>query len=280
MWRSIVFVSSALLRWAALLLVGGGVACSTGDSGPAGPPGVPGPRGLPGEPGAAGDAGPAGDSGPPGPEGDAGTSGPPGEAGVSTGTLWVELVDAHSKALIVGGTVLVEPGAYNASTDDSGRAMLNNLPSGLYIITAKAPGIERSGTLFKSGGEKVVNSEWISVVAGAEKKIKLAISRLDLDSINLTSVHSSTGPYYNSTNCEVCHGDRKGEVSADPMEAPFHAIALPASHQSFDCTFCHKKTELPNSSGFSLRKQVDISICTGCHLNYPADFCVPPNCPP
>lgn len=279
------------------------VACTGGD----GVPGTSGPPGAPGAQGTAGPVGPSGKDGAPGKDGlagkdgldgpigtngkdgatgtngtngvdgDAGSPGPAGDAGppgVSTGDVLLRITDANSHAVITDAVVKADPGGATFATDAAGHATVAGLPAGPYKFTVTAPSVAKSGTAFVAGPDVARTTDWVSVVAGGKATVDLTLPRIDVASLNLTAVHSGAGPQYLVVNCHACHGDRLGEVSADPNILPYHAIGLgKGGHADQDCTFCHATVDLAQHSGATLRKQVNVAAtCKGCHSKYPVSF--------
>jgi len=235
-------------------------------------------QGPPGEPGVDGFPGPDGPSGPIGPTGTAGPSGavgPAGDAGTSVGTVIVHVIDAHSNADLADAGVVVSPGDIGARTDASGRARFADLPIGVYQFKATAPSLKPLGNAMVAGGEVTASSVSLAVRAAVSTSIDLQVTRLDLDRLNLVTMHDSTKTaVYTLANCQACHGLRTGELSADPLKPPYHA-----KHAGFGCLTCHVTVDLAQDSAATIRKQVSVGLCTPCHTQYPTKICPTPNCP-
>ncbi len=276
-----------------------------GEPGERGEPGPSGDAGPPGEPGANGDAGAPGE---PGPNGDAG---PPGlacwdlnadgventEEDVNADGLWNALdcagvdssilggivTDQDTGALVEGAVVTLAPLGVSLVTAEDGRFLFEDLPFGIYSVTASAPSLEIDADLVVPGLDVDTSAEDLSVLAGMTVQLPLRLARLDLENINLQWVHREGGAVYASANCEGCHTNREAETSALPDEAPLHAIE---GHSARDCTFCHSGgVDVGNETGWvqesaeSIRKQVDVTLCAGCHTCYPRSFCALADCP-
>jgi len=272
---------------AALLLAGvlGLVACEgkQGAQGPQGPDGITGLDGVPGTQGPAGALGSIGPGGPTGASGatgatgatgSTGSTGPGGDAGSSTGSVVVHVVDGDCGADLVGATVVAVPGNDTGLTDASGRVSFAALPVGVYHFTVTAPSLRLLGNAMVSGVDATSTGPALAVRAAVAVSVDLPLRRLDMDQLNLVTLHNSTKPVYTQANCETCHGLRTGELSADPLKAPYHA-----KHAQFGCVFCHAAVDLAHSSGANIRKQVAVSKCKGCHSQYPTKICTIPVCP-
>ncbi|MBI4954551.1 MAG: hypothetical protein HY908_21180 [Myxococcales bacterium] len=237
-----------------------------------GPQGDPGAQGSPGATGAPGSPGDPGDPGAPGQNGNPGDPGLPGDAGPpgsSIGDVSVHLVDADTRADVAGALLTAEPGAITATTDLSGRATFTGLPIGMYRFTASAPSLVVEANVVFEDLDVGVSSGWVSLVADATVDVKLKLARIDRDEMNLVALHTGGSPGYTLANCHACHNDRADELSQDPAEPPFHALA---THNTSGCTLCHASVELPTHSGATVRKQVAVTLCDGCHANYPNSF--------
>ena len=260
--------------------------------------------GGPGDPGDPGDPGADGDGGPPGApcwdlDGD-GVDDPEEDvngdlvfnaadcSGVSTGSIGGTVIDADTRALVEGATVTVQPGGVEFVTLADGQFLFEDLPFGLYDVTATGASLEIEDDLVVEGLDVVVTAEDLNLHAGETLTARVPLGRLDREAINLTAVHDGDEAIYDTDNCEACHSDRSAETTADETEEPFHAISAAGSHASQSCTFCHTRSigvDVENEDGWgnesagSIRKQVDINTCVGCHSCYPGDFCALADCP-
>jgi hypothetical protein len=152
------------------------------------------------------------------------------------------------------------------------------LPPGVYTAKASAAGIVVVGDAVNLD-TKTVESEpaLVSVPGGQDTTLTLEVSRFHSDDVNLHALHDAKKPVYKSANCKTCHTDMQGFKTTDtatPPKAPYHAGK---THAGLDCLFCHKATEVnpgnwTSRSGATLRKQVNVDICAGCHANYPKQF--------
>jgi hypothetical protein len=192
-----------------------------------------------------------------------------GQSAVSVATVTVHLTDADSRADIVGAQVVASPGGVSATTDSSGQAKFANLPVGVYQFTASASGLKLVGATVAADATQTTTTDPISVVGGTTVSIESQLRRLDRETLNLLALHSAGNAGYTVANCKACHNDRKNELSADATKPPFHALK---THASADCTTCHQTVDLALSSGAFIRKQVNVALCKGCHLAYPASF--------
>lgn len=181
----------------------------------------------------------------------------------------MQLLDVDSHAVIVGATVVAKPGGVTATTDPSGSATFAALPTGLYTFTATSPKLVMAGTSVVTGAHADVTSDWISVTAAVSVGTTLRLERIDTDALNLVTIHKSGSATFTVANCKACHGDRKGEMSADLAKPPYHALA---THNSLDCTTCHTDVDVLNGSAATVRKQVKVTLCKGCHVKYPLSF--------
>lgn len=189
--------------------------------------------------------------------------------GASVATVQLHLRDPNTGADIIGATLVSDPGGVSVTTDASGIATFTDLPLGPYQFTAAAAGLELVGASIVDGAERTITTESTPVVAGAALPMELELRRLDLEKLNLVTLHTGDQTTYKASNCIACHNDRKGELSADPAVAPFHAMT---THSSLGCLGCHTTVDLENHSGANIRKQVSVSLCAGCHAAYPASF--------
>ena len=237
-----------------------------GCQGPEGAIGLQGVPGAPGDPGGPGDPGAPGNAGDPGDPGLPGDAGPPGS---SVGDVWLHVVDADSRADVIGAVITTEPDAMSAVTDLSGRASFAGLPTGLYRFTVAAPRLIAMGDAIVEDVDTMVTSDWVSLVANAVVDTKLKLPRIDRADLNLVGLHAGNSASYTIDNCHACHNDRADELSQDPSLPPFHALA---THNAAGCTTCHATVDLPTQSGASLRRQVSVALCTGCHSQYPNVF--------
>lgn len=179
----------------------------------------------------------------------------------------VHVVDADSRADVIGARVFAAPGGTEATTDSSGRATFVDLPAGTYKFTAAAPALKLSGASIVSDSEQAATSEEIAVTADAGgTELALRFPRIDRDALNLVTLHSGTSDAHAVANCKACHGDRKSEISAEPAILPWHAMKV---HSSMPCTYCHRVVDLDNHSAGTIRKQVNVALCVGCHPRFP-----------
>lgn len=272
-----------LLCLGALLLSVAGCACegeagpkgATGKAGDSGPPGATGPEGP------AGDAGPQGPAGEAGPEGPAGEAGPPGEGGVDPDagvtSLSIKVIDRETRAPLDKAEVSLDPNAGSGTTDKYGEVTLA-VPPGVYKVWATAAGVSISGDTVAFDTQLVDSPQETAVVkSGETTPVKVRVLRWDPGAINLYAIHKAGAPIYKTANCKVCHSDMLGfktTSTATPPLLPFHGLK---KHSELDClTGCHSAVEVNpggwgNSSGASLRKQVDVAKCSVCH-NYPTTF--------
>jgi len=194
---------------------------------------------------------------------------PSGPLGTRAATVQVHVVDADSRADIVGATVRAIPGGARAVTAASGRATLSNVPTGWYRFTVSAPGLALRGASVAPGRRVTATSDSILVAEGAPVAIDLRLRRIDRDALNLIALHTGGAAAYTVANCHACHTDRKGELSADPAVRPWHAMI---THSSMPCTTCHETVDLVNHSGAAIRRRVDVAMCKGCHAGFPTSF--------
>jgi hypothetical protein len=198
-----------------------------------------------------------------------GTSVTIGEGGASTASIELHLLDADSHADIIGAVVVSSPLERSSTSGADGRARFDNLPAGVYTFTVSATALRLEGDTMVPAGEVKVASEPLSLVAGAVVKKELTVTRLDGVNINLITLHTASQPSYKVENCHACHNDRRGELSDDPQFAPWHALQ---THSRQACTSCHRTVDLQSESGANIRRQVDVSLCQGCHPGYPDSF--------
>lgn len=203
-------------------------------------------------------------------------------AGTIVGTLNGTVLDANTHALIQGATVLVQPGAHSVTTTAAGTFSLTNLPAGVYWATASAPSLAVTGNTVVADRAVQVSTDNIRILAGQPSQVHLAIGRLQLQRVNLTSLHAaqlhgSANPQYVRTNCVACHSDRAAEQSTVATIRPYHALAR---HSATSCLVCHANGVdvggvggWNNESAVTLRRQVNVTICTGCHACFPTSFC-------
>lgn len=180
----------------------------------------------------------------------------------------VHLIDADSRADVTSARVLATPGDIEATTDLSGRATFTGLKPGAYRFAAMTPGLKLSGTSIGPDSDQTATSDEISVASGdANRELDLNIRRLDRNAINLTTLHDGRDQSFTVDNCQACHNDRKHEISTDPAIRPWHAMRI---HSSTACTWCHRNVDLSNHSGGTIRKQVNVALCVGCHPRFPS----------
>ncbi len=192
-----------------------------------------------------------------------------GEPGTSVATVAIHLVDADTGADIQGADLVATPGELPAATDASGRATFANLPFGVYRFQAFAPGLRVSGNAVVAGPEQSAETEPLSLVAGATATLEFKLRRLELGTVNLVSLHTGGHASFGQANCVACHNDRRSEQSTEGSKAPWHALTV---HGSAACNTCHQTVDLVGQSGATLRKQVNVGVCKGCHTSYPNSF--------
>lgn len=82
---------------------------------------------------------------------------------------------------------------------------------------------------------------------------------------NLIELHKNPG---SSTNqqCLKCHQGILQGKTAKPEIKTFHRLHLQSKLETpKECLDCHQSVDLREGSAGALRKQVDPSICAGCH---------------
>lgn len=205
-------------------------------------------------------------------------------AGTSVGTLSGTVIDRDTRSLIEGATVRIEPGAHTATTAAAGTFSVPDLPAGVYTLTATAPSLVVAGAAVVEDRSVTVVVDDVRILAGQLSQVRMALGRLTLQRLNLTSLHSLTlsgaaNPQYVRDNCVACHSDRTAETSTVATILPYHALA---EHSATSCVDCHANGVdvggvggWNNESAFSLRRQVNVAMCTGCHRCYPTSFCAP-----
>lgn len=206
-------------------------------------------------------------------------------AGDTSGTIRGVVRDRDTGALIEGAEVAAQPLGASMTTGADGAFVFADAPFGVYIITAVGPSLVLSGNSVESGVDVSDGEAGISLLAGQDVFVALSLPRLDIEGMNLERVHTGPGDHYTEANCIACHTDREAETSTDPALPPYHAIG---AHANLSCTsLCHSgKVSITwrgwgGDVGATLRKQVDVSACTGCHGCYPSSFCTtcPDPCP-
>lgn len=95
-------------------------------------------------------------------------------------------------------------------------------------------------------------------------------SSKETSSVNYISLHDSSSPDYNP-NCIGCHGKMTSETTLDPKIESTHTLHLTSKLLNFECTTCHQSTDWIEKSAASLRKQVDVELCTSCHSGLPTE---------
>lgn len=83
--------------------------------------------------------------------------------------------------------------------------------------------------------------------------------------INLIELHRNPG---SSTNqqCLNCHKNILQDKTAKPKIKTFHRLHLQSKLETpKKCQECHQSVDMREGSAGALRKQVDPSICAGCH---------------
>ncbi len=251
-------------------LLGGVIAVAgcEGPAGVAGTNGTPGAKGDPGSPGTKGDPGAPGTKGDPGAKGDPGSGTTPGEvSGLITDA-------AIATAAIPGVAIELQPGGLTATTDAGGRYLIQNVPPGVYRLTARGAALELQGNDVVASGTVETRAEGLSVVAGGKLVVNLSLARLP-DSINTYAMmDAKKSALYKDSNCIACHSDRKKELASDGKTAAFHGMA---THASTSCTTCHASIEIERGgwdtgSSVALRKNVNVALCKGCHPSYPSKY--------
>jgi mono/diheme cytochrome c family protein len=91
---------------------------------------------------------------------------------------------------------------------------------------------------------------------------------------NYIALHNSSSPQYND-NCSDCHGGIHTRQTLNPLIPDAHVAMLPFAAGETDsdkkCTWCHRSVDLVQATGSplmlrtSLRKRVDVKLCTLCH---------------
>lgn len=263
---------------AALLLSALASACD-GDNGAKGAKGSNGDSGAPGPAGEAGPPGPSGEAGPPGPAGEAGL---PGEGGVDpdggTTALLIKVIDRETKAPLEKAEISLFPNVGTGMTDKYGELTLS-VPPGVYKVSATSAAVSISGDTVALDTQLVeAPEESVAAKQGETTPVKLRVLRWDPDTINITAIHKAGAPIYKTANCKVCHTDMQGFKTTSTATPPLPAFHGLKKHSELDClSGCHSAVEVNpggwgNSSGFSLRKQVDVAKCAVCHAGYPATF--------
>jgi hypothetical protein len=203
-------------------------------------------------------------------------------AGVTTGTLRGVVVDADSGALIEGARIAFAPLGQTLTTGADGRFSLASAPFGVYAITATAPSLALSGNAVVPALDVSTTVTGVSLLAGQQVALRLALGRIDRATVNLTQIHLP-GAVFTPANCIACHTNRQGETSTNPAIPTYHNVT---THRTLPCTACHTGVDVENESGWAeesfatLRKQVDTATrCRGCHQCYPRSFCSGANCP-
>ncbi len=256
-----------------------------------GDPGAKGAKGTNGDsgaPGPAGEAGPPGETGPPGEAGPPGEGGPPGDGGVGgdggvepdagTTALLIRVIDRETRAPLEKADVSLEPNAATGTTDKYGEVTLA-VPAGVYEVSATSAAVSITTDTVALDTQLVDSpQETVVVKQGETTSVKVRVLRWDPGEVNLHAIHKQATAIYKTANCKVCHTDMQGfktTGTASPPLLPFHGLK---KHSELDClSGCHSAVEVNpggwgNSSGWSLRKQVDVAKCSVCHGNYPATF--------
>lgn len=83
---------------------------------------------------------------------------------------------------------------------------------------------------------------------------------------NLVDFHASfAATDSDNQRCVECHGDMTDQVTRSATVLPFHERHEQLT-PDYRCVDCHKKVDLLQGSGATLRKQVDTEeICLPCH---------------
>lgn len=89
-------------------------------------------------------------------------------------------------------------------------------------------------------------------------------SSKEISPIDYVSLHDISSPDYNP-NCTSCHGKMTSETTLDPEIETAHTLHLTSRLLNFECTSCHLNTDLTEKSAASLKRQVEIEVCTTCH---------------
>lgn len=205
--------------------------------------GDPGAKGASGEPGSDGTNGTNGTPGTPGDAGPPGQPGTSGDAGSCTvkdngdGTTTVTCAD--------GTTVTIKNG------------------SGCTVVTLGAT------------CKRIICEDGTSEIVCAP---------ID-PNVNLSAVHNPASSSYDKA-CLSCHIDKLTEKSKSATVPGFHqrklgtsdggAPVIPGATPDAKCVFCHKTVDMsPNRSGAGLRRQVDPTLCAGCHTTGTYDYYLP-----
>lgn len=180
--------------------------------------------------------------------------------GASTGPLLGRVLDASTFAGLAGVTVTTFPETTTVTTDASGAFHIDEVPMGMYLVIARGTTLDGRLTDTSAGP--------VSIVARGGGALDVYFARIPASWLaNLRDYHDSTATaLFTNANCVLCHTDRAGEVSLDPVTRPFHAMTAHA----LGCTTCHDRTvDFRHESAAQLRKNVSTSRCTSCHRNFP-----------
>ncbi len=89
---------------------------------------------------------------------------------------------------------------------------------------------------------------------------------------NLRAVHNSSSSQYDR-DCQKCHEQILKRTTLDSRFPEAHQAMIPfisgqpiaAGVSNDTCIACHASVDFDNRSAASIRKQVDVEICAGCH---------------
>ncbi|MBI5512616.1 MAG: hypothetical protein HY909_02545 [Deltaproteobacteria bacterium] len=104
---------------------------------------------------------------------------------------------------------------------------------------------------------------------------------LDVSLLNLVGIHDPASRRYNG-NCLHCHQDVLLRTTLDAGIREIHPRMLPfagtwrGAPRNEDCRFCHPRVDLSGErSAAGLRRQVEPSVCVGCHRDGAWDYYLP-----
>lgn len=83
---------------------------------------------------------------------------------------------------------------------------------------------------------------------------------------NLVPIHLNAANIP-SQQCKSCH-NVLSETSLKAEIKPPHKVHLESPFLKFECSTCHKKVDLAEVSGATIRKQVDAALCANCHSSF------------
>ena len=86
---------------------------------------------------------------------------------------------------------------------------------------------------------------------------------------NIIAIHDSSSDEYKK-KCSECHAGIAKAQSLEPSIAPAAHVAMfdfapGKAGDDKQCIWCHRTVDLVQGSAGSLRKQVDVTLCTLCH---------------